>query len=263
MSGSAGVRARLAVWFGVAMLAVGAGPAEAPPPGMQRVPGGAYTPFYPVKGEQPTQVAPFYLDMLPVTDAQMLEFVRDEPAWRRSQVSPLLADAAYLSHWAGDLELGADAPPDAPATFVSWFAADAWCRHAGKRLPTEAEWELAASPPVEDEAARAETERRILAFYARPRGTLPRVGSTPPNAYGVRDLHGVIWEWVEDFNASFAASDARSDRDRELENICGGGALGAADTRRYATFMRIAFRSSLQASYALHHLGFRCARDLP
>jgi formylglycine-generating enzyme required for sulfatase activity len=43
--------------------------------------------------------------------------------------------------------------------------------------------------------------------------------------------------------------------------VCGGGALGAADARRYTSFMRVAFRSSLQASYALHHLGFRCARS--
>ncbi len=239
-----------------------AGAAEAPP-GMRLVPGGTYEPFYPVKNERPTPVAPFFLDVVPVSNAELLEFVRAEPEWRRSRVSPLFADPSYLSSWAGDLELGPDAPPDAPATFVSWFAADAYCRRAGDRLPTEAEWELAAAPPLEDAAAKAETERRILAFYARPRGPLPRVGSTPPNAFGIRDLHGVIWEWVEDFNASFAASDARSDRERELESVCGGGAIGAADSRRYATFMRIAFRSSLQATYSLHHLGFRCARSSP
>jgi formylglycine-generating enzyme required for sulfatase activity len=253
------MRVRRALLIGIALAATGAAP-ETAPPGMQLVPGGRYTPFYPVKNEQPTSVAPFYLDALPVTNAELLEFVRAEPSWRRSRVSRLLADAAYLSHWAGDLELGPAAPPDAPATFVSWFAADAWCRHAGKRLPSEAEWELAAAPP-EDDATKEETDRRILAFYARPRSTLPRVGSTPPNAYGIQDLHGVVWEWVEDFNASFAAADARSDRERDLENVCGGGALGAADTRRYTSFMRVAFRSSLQASYALHHLGFRCARS--
>ena len=242
-------------------LVASAAAAATPPEGMQLVPGGRYTPFYPVKDEQPTPVAPFWLDVLPVSNAELLEFVRAVPSWRRSKVSALFADDAYLSNWAGDLELGANAPPDAPATFVSWFAADAYCRRAGKRLPTEAEWELAAAPPLEDEATKAETERRTLAFYARPRGALPKVGSTPPNAFGIRDLHGVIWEWVDDFNASFAAADSRSDRERELENVCGGAAIGAADTRRYATFMRIAFRSSLQATYALHHLGFRCARS--
>jgi formylglycine-generating enzyme required for sulfatase activity len=248
----------------IALLAASVCRAEdATPAGMVRVPGGTYLPFYPVKDEAPTPVAPFLLDALPITNAQYLDFVRAQPQWRRSQVSPLFAESAYLSSWAGDLEPGSGAPLDAPVTFVSWFAADAYCRAQAKRLPSEAEWEFAAAPPSEDAAAKAETERRILAFYARPRGPLPRVGSTPPNAYGLRDLHGVIWEWVEDFNASLAAADNRSDRDRALDNICGGSAVGAADTTHYATFMRIAFRSSLQATYALHHLGFRCARSLP
>jgi formylglycine-generating enzyme required for sulfatase activity len=229
---------------------------------MVRVPGGTYAAFYPVKGERPTRVAPFLLDAVPVTNAQFLDFVREHPAWRRSQVSPLFAERSYLTGWADDLALG-DAAAESPVTFVSWFAADAYCRAAAKRLPTEAEWELAAAPPPADAAERTETERRILAFYARPRGPLPRVGSTPPNAYGARDLHGVIWEWVADFNASLAAADSRSDRERALEKFCGGSAVGAADATRYTTFMRVAFRSSLEATYALHHLGFRCARSLP
>jgi sulfatase modifying factor 1 len=257
-----GVR-RCAAWLAaIALAATGSLAVEKVPAGMQRVPGGTYAAFYPVKGERPIPVAPFLLDELPVSNGEFLAFVRAQPTWRRDVVSPLLADRAYLSHWSGDLELGPRAPVDAPATFVSWFAADAFCRHAGKRLPSEAEWELAAAPPPGDRAASAETERRILAFYARPRGAPPRIGSTPPDAHGIRDLHGVVWEWVEDFNASFAASDARSDRERALESVCGGGAIGAADARSYTTFMRVAFRSSLQAGYALHHLGFRCARSL-
>ena len=251
---------RLVALLALAALGIAGGE---PAPEMVRVPGGSYVPFYPVKGEAPTRVAAFLLDVLPVTNAQLLAFVRARPEWRRSRVSPLFADAAYLSHWAGDLELGEGADPDAPATFVSWFAADAFCRAQGKRLPTEADWELAANPAVEGADARAATEREILAFYARPRQRLPRVGSTPPNAFGVRDLHGVIWEWLLDFDASFGAVDNRSDRDRAQGSICGGGAVGAADARSYTTFMRVAFRSSLQATYALHHLGFRCARSLP
>jgi formylglycine-generating enzyme required for sulfatase activity len=230
---------------------------------MVRVPGGTYVPFYPVKDEVPAEVAPFLLDVVPVTTAEFLEFVRAAPEWRRSRISPLFADTAYLSPWSADLDPGDDVPMDAPVTFVSWFAAEAFCRAEGKRLPREAEWELAAAPALDDPATRAETQRRILASYARPRGPLPPVGSTPPNALGVRDLHGVIWEWLEDFNASFAAADNRSDRDRDMERFCGGAAVGAADQESYATFMRTAFRSSLQATYALHHLGFRCARSLP
>ena len=56
------------------------------------------------------------------------EFVRGHERWRRSRVTRLFAEEAYLSHWAGDLELGPDAGPTQPVTFVSWFAAMAYCR---------------------------------------------------------------------------------------------------------------------------------------
>lgn len=228
---------------------------------MARVPGGEYRAFYPVEGERETAVPPFLLDVLPVTNAQFLEFVRESPRWRRSQVPRIFAEGDYLSHWRGDLELGERALPDRPLTFVSWFAAAAYCEHHGKRLPSEAEWELAASPgPGEDE--REDVRRRVLAFYSRPRMPLPAVGGTPPNRFGVRDLHGVLWEWIDDFNASFAHGDDRSRDDESLDRVCGGAAIGVDDQSDYATFMRIAFRSSLDARYTIHHLGFRCARSL-
>ncbi len=230
---------------------------------MTQIPGGVYRAFYPVEGESGRPVAPFWLDALPVTNAEFLRFVREHPRWQRPRVSSLFADDAYLSHWASDLELGEGVEPGQPATFVSWFAASAYCRSLGKRLPTEAEWERAASPDSEDDAARRAVSETILAFYARPRGRLPRAGVTPANRFGVRDLHGVIWEWVADFNASFAAADNRQDGDRELARVCGGAAVGAADVNDYATFMRFAFRSSLEGAYALHHLGFRCVRSMP
>ena len=230
--------------------------------GMIQVEGGAYTPFYPVAGEGQHRVAPFLLDALPVTNADFVRFVGEHPQWRRSETAPLFADEAYLSHWGGDLELG-DVHPEQPVTLVSWFAAAAYCRSQVKRLPSEAEWEHAASPAPGDAAAQQEAQRRILAFYARPRGELFVVGRTPADRFGTHDLHGVIWEWVDDFNASFASADNRQDRDRELARFCGGASVGAADASDYPSFMRYAFRSSLGATFTLHHLGFRCARSLP
>lgn len=231
--------------------------------GLVRVPGGAYAPFYPAPGEAPRAVATFWLDELPVTNAEFLGFVRTHERWRRSHAPRLFVDAAYLSDWASDLALGEAVRADAPVTFVSWFAASAYCRSLGKRLPSEAEWEVAANPPLSNAAERAETERRILAFYARPRGALPRTGQTPPNKYGVRDLHGVQWEWIADWNASIALPDNRQDRDAEDALFCGGAAAAVSDPAQYASFMRFAFRGSLEATYALHHLGFRCARSEP
>ena len=57
------------------------------------------------------------------------------------------------------------------------------------------------------------------------------------------------------------ASDARAQRNGDVQTFCGAGALGFNDSRNYATFMRAAFRSSLSANYTAKTLGFRCARD--
>jgi formylglycine-generating enzyme required for sulfatase activity/cytochrome oxidase Cu insertion factor (SCO1/SenC/PrrC family) len=236
-----------------AALALATAFVAAPVP-MKRIPGGTYRPFFRVKGETAREVAPFDLDERPVTNGEYLAFVRENPSWARSRVGRVEADESYLSHWAGDLELGADADAQAPVTFVSWFAATAYCHAQGKRLPGEAEWERAAMPEAADAAARDDAERRILAFYGGPRGPLPHAGDTPPNAFGVRDLYGVVWEWVADWGEALPASDPGAD-------VCGGAAALAGAPEDYATLMRFEFRASVEPRFALHHLGFRCARD--
>ncbi len=240
-------------------------PAVSPgtPPGMARIPGGVYKPFYPVEGEKPVRIAAFDLDGRPVTNGEFLAFLRAKPRWRKSRASPLFTDELYLSQWRGDLDPGDAMALRRPVTFVSWFAAQAYCRSLGKRLPTEVEWEFAANPYPDDDPRSVKIDETIRQFYARPRSTLPRVDDLPPDARGLRGLHGVIWEWVEDFNASLVSADSRQDRDRERERFCGGAAVGAKDVKDYATFLRYAFRSSLEASYAVHNLGFRCARSVP
>jgi len=231
-------------------------------PEMRRVGGGVYVPFYRVQDEQDSRVEPFLLDLRPVTNGEFLDFVRREPRWQRSRASELFTDDSYLSGWSSDLDPGHAVSLQQPVTFVSYFAASAYCASLGKRLPSEAEWEWAAYPSGTDSHSEEAVTARILAFYSRPRGSLPEVGGTPANQWGIQDLHGVIWEWVEDFNASFAAADNRQDGDRELGRICGGAAIGADDVKNYAAFMRFAFRTSLEARYAIHQLGFRCARSL-
>jgi formylglycine-generating enzyme required for sulfatase activity len=231
---------------------------------MRLVPAGYHVPVHASQGPG-SWVEAFWLDAQPVTNAEFLAFVREHPRWRRSIVSPDAADASYLANWAGDLELGPQARPRQPVTFVSWFAATGYCRARDARLPTEAEWEWAALPagPEERERIRA----RILAFYGRPRQPLPEAGASPPNRYGLRDQHGVIFEWVSDASGDRAARDARlTDRrpdERPPDGWCGGAAAGATDARDYAGFMRHAFRSSLEPRFALHHLGFRCAVSRP
>jgi formylglycine-generating enzyme required for sulfatase activity len=233
-----------------------------PPPHMAAVPAGAYTPLMAATG--PVAVASFLLDEKPVTNGEYLEFVRANEAWRRSHVKRLFADDAYLQHWAGDLDFGTSSV-SSPVTRVSWFAAKAYATWKGKRLPTQDEWEFAALASETNAVGSDEPDfnQRILAWYSRPvRDVLPEVGSTFRNVYGVWDLHGLVWEWVSDFNTALVTGESRADSAIERQLYCGSGAAGATSFRDYAAFMRYAYRSSLKANYCVANLGFRCAKDM-
>ena len=226
---------------------------------------GVYRPMYPASPrEARVSVPAFRLDVLPVTNAEFLAFVRATPKWQRGRASRLVVDDRYLSHWAGPLELGPQARPAQPVTRVSWFAAKAYCAAAGRRLPTEREWELAATASW----TRADGDRdpawraQVLAWYQTPSQELAVVGAGRANVWGVHDLHGLVWEWVYDYSAALVAIDAREKSDGDKGRFCGAGAALAADTTDFATFMRIAFRSSLEGNYSANNLGFRCAADL-
>ena len=238
---------------------------SAAPPGMLLIPAGVYEPLYKNEGEQ--KIAAFFLDEAPVTNAEFLEFVRANPRWRRSQALELFTDAHYLEQWRGDLELG-DASrmlAEGPVTNVSWFAAKAYARWRGKRLPMQAEWEMAAAASGTRSRGKDDPEhyKRILEWYAKPtRFPLPAVGNAPRDFHGVRGLHGLVWEWVEDFNTALVTGESRADAGLDRNLFCGAGAAGASDFRDYAAFMRYAFRSSLDAKYAVPNLGFRCARNV-
>ncbi len=233
---------------------------------MVLIPAGDYTPLLRANGDPATTpVAAFRLDVRPVTNAEFLAFVTANPKWRRARISPLFADEGYLADWAGELELGANAPAESPVVRVSWFAARAFAAWAGKRLPTTAEWERAASVGFTTTNGATEPEHRaaMLEWFARPTpATLPRVGEGRPNLYGVRDLATLVWEWVSDFNTALVTGESRGDSNLERNLFCGAGATGARDTTDYPAFMRAGFRSSLRANYIVPNLGFRCARSL-
>lgn len=212
------------------------------------------------------QVAPFELQKRPVTNAEFAAFVRDNPEWRRDQVAALFADRRYLERWAGPTDPGPEAKPEQPVVLVSWFAAQAYCEAQGGRLPTWNEWEYAAAADETRTDARADPawRERILSWYAVPSSQpLPEVGRSPANAYGVQDLHGVVWEWVDDYAAMLVSADNRDQGDPDLTRFCGAGALSMDDRENYAVLMRVAMLSALQARDTTRNLGFRCARDIP
>lgn len=235
--------------------------------GMRLIPAGTYAPLQrTTKEAAEVAVSSFLLDERPVTNAEFLAFVTDHPHWRRSQVSGLFADSSYLGHWAGDFELGPQAPPAAPVVRVSWFAARAYARWVGQRLPTTAEWELAAAAGYArpDGQNDPELKRDLYAWLARP---VPAVhaaaGAARPDFHGVRGLHGLVWEWVDDFNTAMVTGESRGDSGLERDLFCGAGSVGAKDPADYAAFMRAALRSSLKANNTTTSLGFRCAKNHP
>ena len=224
---------------------------------------GDFASVLPPSATQPlAHVARFNLDRRPVTNAEYLTFVISHPQWRRGRIATLFADSDYLSHWAGGQQLGASAQPDQPVTRVSWFAARAYCEAAGGRLPNWYEWEFAAAADERQPDARGDPvwRARILDWYGQPASrSLARVGLGPANFYGVQDLHGLVWEWVEDFNALTVSADSREQGDPDKLKFCGAGALSLQDRDNYAVLMRIAFLSALEARSTARSLGFRCA----
>ena len=231
-------------------------------PAMAMIPAALYRPLF--RGEKDAKevpVAAFQLDVRPVTNGEFLDFVRAHPPWRRSQVKRLFADERYLGHWAGDLDPG-DGRGGQPVTNVSWFAAKAFAAACGKRLPTTAEWEIAAAAgfTVADGKKDPVFQAELARWYGTPSPpVLPDAGGRP-NVFGVRDLHGLVWEWTSDFNSAMVTGDARGDTGLDRQLFCGAGSLGASDRANYAAFMRFGFRSSLRAGYTVHNLGFRCAK---
>lgn len=236
----------------------------APPQGMVFIPGGDYKPLY-AKEAKSRHTPSFFMDVAQVTNGDYLEFVKAHPEWRRSEVLRSQADVNYLATWAGDLELGDRAPVNAPVTHVSWFAAKAWCEAHGKRLPTQDEWEYAARADATKQDASTDPAylRQLLEWYSKPASSaLEDVHTGVQNVHGLRGMHGLVWEWVRDFNSTLITGDSRGDGSMERKLFCGAGSLLATDTSNYAAFMRYAMRSSLKGDYCVGSLGFRAARSI-
>jgi formylglycine-generating enzyme required for sulfatase activity len=154
---------------------------------------------------------------------------------------------------------------DHPVVNVTWDHAIRFCASLGGRLPTEAEWESAAR------GGKAGTiypwgdryERGLIndGDDFRQPATTP-VRKFPPNAYGLHDMIGNVWEWVhdwaaDDYYARSAGDDPRGP-DSGTNRVTRGGSW-----RPYPRVFRISNRGRGQPDRASYYVGFRCARDAP
>ncbi|QEY26074.1 formylglycine-generating enzyme family protein [Neisseria zalophi] len=248
--------AKLKLLWTVLMMVAGTAAAD-----MVTIKGGSYRPLYLKKDTPLISVKPFQMDTLPVTNAEFAAFVQKYPQWQRGNVSSKQTEKGYLRHWVKNKTGYKPKAVDLkkPVTNVSWFAANAYCSAQGKRLPTIDQWEFVgqASATRINGTTEKNYNRTILDWYAEGnRQGLRDVGQGKPNYWGVYDMHGLIWEWTEDFNSSQLTSSAA-----EGSNLfCSGASAGSADPSDYAAFMRYGIRTSLQAKFVLNNLGFRCVR---
>jgi formylglycine-generating enzyme required for sulfatase activity len=196
-------------------------------------------------------VGAFFIDRTEVTNAAFKTFVDVHPEWSRDRLAADRHNGEYLKTWAGGSYPAGEAT--VPVTFITWHAASAFCRSAGKRLPTEAEWEfaagrgLAAEFPWGDDAPDASKANWSGANIGKP-----SPAGTFPSAHGLHDMAGNVWEFVADpWKDSYLDAAKVSPGRRVIR----GGSFGGSPVN-----LRVRYRDSHPELGAGPHVGFRCAR---
>lgn len=230
---------------------------------MVTIKGGTFVPLY-GKVDSPIKIKDFKLDIFPVTNQQFQTFLNQNPKWKKDKIIALYADKTYLQQFDNQSHLIDKNRLQMPVITVSWFVAKAYCECQGKRLPTTDEWEYvaAADQTAKDARKKDDYNNFILSWYSKPNSYNQKIGSTFKNAWGVWDMHGLVWEWTSDFNSVLISNDSRAGSAEDNQFFCGGASINANDLTNYAAFMRYAFRGSLKAKYSVRNLGFRCAQTI-
>lgn len=205
------------------------------------------------------KISPFYLERHVVTNKQFRSFLTANAQWQKDNVIERLVDGDYLNIWKGiNYPAGLD---DYSVINVSWYAARAYAEWAGRRLPTEAEWEFAAGGREHFKWSLGNTfeERKYsFAFFDDPVGF--QVSSLPPNSYELYEMSGGVWEWVED--SYEVDSYLRIAAKNPLHRVGVRKSLrGGANTFDNPNYLRCAVRGSNDATACHEDYGFRCAMD--
>jgi formylglycine-generating enzyme required for sulfatase activity len=152
-----------------------------------------------------------------------------------------------------------------PASGVNWFDAKKYCLWRSARLPTEAEWEKAARGPDGLEYPWGNNWDPAITNTGEDsdwEGGIAPVGSYRKNksVYGIYDLSGNVWEWVNDWYEPYPGSDFKSEAfGKKVRVIRGGG--GGDGHYAISYFFRGATRQFSEPEMESDDVGFRCAKD--
>ena len=254
------------------------------PEGMVLVPAGQFRMGREAEDERFDDAAPvhtvyvdaFYMDVYEVTNAQFKAFVDANSDWQKDNLDRKFHSGLHLNHWTGtDYPAG---KADHPVVDVGWYAAMAYARWAGKRLPTEAEWEYAARGRLAGQKYPwGDTISPADANYGENVGDTTPVGQYPANGYGLYDMVGNVAEWcLDEYDADFYWAKW----DETSWNPIGGTSsiqwlrenfahIPSNSSRVYrggnwgnpAWFVGVVERSNFEPVLSDDSIGFRCVKD--
>ncbi len=220
-------------------------------------------------------VGPFAIDIHPVSNLQFREFIRANKEWGKLAAIDRLKNPYYLKEW-NDKD---EPPPDRlrhPVVYVSWFASEAYARWAGKRLPTEAEWEFALRDGLDDAlypwGNEDDMPTELIDLIAK-RETVPSEQTPPSRNYKLYSMSGNVNEWVSDWYGAdyFTTLHAEADRGNAERNprgprfgtervFRGGSFLSGLESRSHE--LTCFYRKFLIPQNTNQDMGFRCAMDV-
>ena len=217
----------------------------------------------------------FYMDEYEVTNLDFKKFVLANPQWQKDRIPKAFHDGNYLKHWTRNNYPTGKA--NHPVTYVSWYAAVAYSKWVGKRLPTEAEWEKAARGGKS--GVRYPWGNTIFsgrANYGNNVKDTTVVGKYSANGYGLYDMSGNVWEWCLDaYDENFYFSSPRRNPLSDVNTLSNANLIidDYTNIKTYrvirggswddpAPHVRVAFRFRNSPTSARYFNGFRCARSV-
>lgn len=223
------------------------------------IPAGSFHSVLPEVVGEPVEVETFFLDETAVTNQAFHKFLIDNPRWSPSEILSLYAESGYLKSWSDGIDYEDERMNSQPVIRISWYVANAYCGWKGGRLPTLNEWEYAAQAmDFESPTKSDQFSLDLIGWYSAVDANQRNpVGSTGiENRYGVKDMFGLVMEWVEDFKPPIADI---------LSLDCGtvGRMQGTSSMYGYAMSIRYITRMSFKPTSTTGILGFRCAYDTP